>query len=381
MPSIDEQLIASLAQPLQQQAAAAPTSEMEQVAAAPPVDEQTQQPSGMEEAKPTGEQPTTPPATITTEPPVFDSNKWVDEFTGGVFKNADAFKQSLPKLTEYDNVIKQRDEFKLKSEQNPFNSDYVKILNELVGKGATVDQLNNFQKINAIGDINTLNPIDAKVAKLVLIDGYNESVARKMVNKDYPVSDYEDDSDDKEILEEKLRVDSNADKLLLAKYKAETSTIKNPAEDSQLQELAQRTQHENYVKNTVPTIASQINGMGELSFKNKEGVELGKLKFDYPAEFKAQINDKLVEYFTDGQTPINEETALQAFKTINAYYLDENFPAISQRIWDSAYAKATEDAINKYENKSGLPKSPEVQVTENSNAAYGKFLNSLVGKK
>jgi hypothetical protein len=375
MPTIDEQLIASISQEV---STPQPTSVMEQAPVA------THEPAAapvMSEVAPTGEQPAEPEAKPTTEQPAFDANKWVDEITGGMFKDVDAFKQSLPKLSEYDKLKTERDTFEAKTKENPFASDYVKILNDLVSKGATVDQLNNFQKINAIGDINTLSPIDAKVAKLVLIDGYKESVARKMVDKDYPITDYDDGSDEKEILEEKLRVDSNTDKAALAQYKAQTSTVTNPAEDVQLQTLAQKAQHETYVKSTVPNIASQINGMGELSFKNKDGVEQGKLKFDYPAEFKAQIGDKLTEYFMDGQTPINNETVQEAFKTINAYYLDENFPVISQRIWDSAYAKATEDAINKYENKSGLPKSPEVQVSENSNADYNKFLNGLVGKK
>lgn len=331
--------------------------------------------AGMATQKPSEEQ--NKPTII--EPIVPDYNKYVEEVTGGLFKDVDTFKQALPKLSQYETLQKERDDFKAKTEVNPYASDYVKILNDLVSKGATPDQLNNFQKINAIGDINTLSPIDAKVAKLVLIDGYKESVARKMVDRDFPIADFAEGSDEKEIAEESLRVASNADKALLAQYKAQTSTIKNPQEDQQLQVLAQRQQHENYVKGEVPKIAGAINGMGELAFsiKDKEPV---KMKFDYPEDFKSQIAPKLQEYFMDGQTPINNETVQQAFKVINATYLDENFPTLSQRIFDTAYAKAWEDATNKYENRSGLPKSPEIQVTPNVNGDYNKFLKSIVGQ-
>lgn len=375
MDRADELLIASLsAQAPQNGLEPIQNSGMEQVQETLAANAQEENAgSGMEQQQ-TGETQNQPP--VNDAP---DYNKYVEEITGGQFKDVESFKQALPRLNEYDTVIKERDEFKAKTEVNPYASDYVRIFNELVQKGATPDQLNNFQKINAIGDINTLDPMDAKVAKLVLIDGYKESVARKMVERDYPIGDYEDGSDDKEILEEKLRVDANTDRSALEKYKAETYTVKNPQEDVKLQELAQRTQHESFVKGEVPKIANQITGMGELSFKMKDGEPI-KMKFDYPDEFKSQIAPKLQEYFMDGNTPINTQTVAEAYKTINAAYLDENFPALSQRIFDTAYNKAWEDATNKYENRSGLPQSPELQVTPNKNADYNKFLKGIVGQ-
>lgn len=374
MDRADELLIASLsAQAPQNGLEPIQNSGMEQVQETPAANAQEENAgSGMEQQQ-AGETQNQP---LPEQP---DYNKYVEEITGGQFKDVEAFKQALPRLTDYDTISKERDELKAKTEVNPFASDYVRILDELVRKGATPDQLNNFQKINAIGDISTLNPIDAKVAKLVLIDGYKESVARKMVERDYPIGDYDEGTDEKEILEEKLRVDANADKAALNQYKAETSTIKNPQEDLQLQTLAQRAQHESFVKGEVPKIASQITGMGEVSFKMKEG-EPVKMKFDYPDDFKALIAPKLQEYFMDGNTPINTQTVAEAYKTINAAYLDENFPSVSQRIFDTAYAKAWEDATNKYENRSGLPQSPELQVTPNKNADYNKFLKGIVGQ-
>ena len=154
--------------------------------------------------------------------------------------------------------------------------------------------------------------------------------------------------------------------------------ISNDVEEQKLQELAKRQQHEAYVKANVPNIAAQIQGMGELSFKPKEGEPLN-IKFDYPNEFKAKMTGKLYDYFADGSTPINETTIGQAFKAINATYLDENFPVLAQKIFEQGYNLAEEKATNKYENRSGLQKpsnapNPNVDVQ----ADYGNFLKSLV---
>lgn len=366
MPTIDEQLIASISTP------AAPIE---------PKTEMVETPAAIVETAPAAAEMV---ALATPSEPVIDApdyNKILDEISSGAFKDVETFKQSLPKISEYDRIKQERDDFEAKTKVDPYASDYVRILNELVKKGATPDQLNNFQKINSIGDIDTLSPVDAKVAKLVLIDGYKEDVARKMVAREFPIDDYEAGSDDRQITEEQLRVASNADKTQLADYKAKTSTIATLNDDAKLQALAQQQQHQAYVKQTVPSIASQINGMGEIAFKDDKGVEQGKLKFDYPAEFKARIPAILEEYFMDGQTPINNDTIQQAFKTANAAYLDENFPVLSQRIWESAYAKGLQDATNKYENLSGLPSSPEVRTAESTDAEYMKFVNGLVGRK
>lgn len=384
MSRADDQLIASLSKSiaLDNQNTGIVTDNTQQQPITPAVNTEIVTPQPKQE-------PITPAAQATPatpEPP--DYNKYIEELTGGQFKDADTLKQVLPRLSAYDTLVQERDTitqerdtFKAKAEADPFADEFVKKLDGLKRSGATPDQVKNYFRINEVGDIGTLSATDARVAKLVLVDGYKENIAKKMVEKEYPIADYEEGSDDREIIEERLRVDANNDRVALDKYKAQVATIANPNQDTQLQQVAVRQQHETFVKSQVPKIAEKIQGMGEIAFKDDKGNELAKLKFDYPADYKSQIAPKLEQYFMDGQTPINNETVQEAYRTVNAAYLDEHFPALAQRVWDSAYAKGIEMATNKYENRSGLPKGEEPVVNKDEKTAYNKFLKGLVGQQ
>lgn len=385
MPTVDEQLIASLGMQNGVTTSDAPDTAVmegqenqEQPTEAPQSQEQNAEDTGMvngNEPQST-EQPSNTPAQV--DPPDYDS--YIAEQTGGLFKNTEELKASLDKVKQYDTLKQERDAFEAKTKESPYANDTVKKLDELYRKGATQDQIENFQKINKVADINALSPLDAKLAKMVLVDGWREDVAKLSLEQEFPIDDYEEGSPERKIMEEKLRISAEADKKALEGFKADVSEVKqnNTQEELRLQAVAKQEQHNEYVKATVPAIASQINGMGEIAFKPREG-DAVKMKFDYPQEFKAQMSDKLFDYFSDGQTPINDGTIAQAFKAINASYLDDNFPAIAQKIFDQGYNLAEERATNKYENRSGLPQSSQVHNPNVSNeTAYGDFLKGLV---
>lgn len=381
MSGIDDKLIASISQPVTEQPQAQEPNPVMEQQPTPVVDTPTPAPEMVAPVEaPVTETPVTP------EP--VDVNKIIAELSGGQFTDVENFKQALPKFNQFDTISTEKEtlskaktELEQKLQEQAFANDYVKTLNDLVKSGATADQLKSFQAINNIGDINELSPIDAKVAKLVLIDGYRESVARKMVTNEFQVEDYEEGSDEREIIQEKLRVSSEADKQFLSKYKADLSAIDNSAKENQrLQELAAVEQHKQLVNTHVPQIANSVQGMGELSFKPKDGDEV-KIKFDYPEDFKATIGERLTNFFMDGTTPVTQENVELALRHVNAVYLDENFPKIAQKIWADAESATWEKAVNKYENRSGLPTSPEPQVVQNQqNAEMNSFLRGLVGK-
>lgn len=376
MSTIDDQLISSIAQTVP------PTEQSQAEMVNGTVENTTQQqgqPTEMEGTPTTPEPIAIPPTTTVETPTEPDYNKWLENVTGGLFTDVDAFKAALPKVTQYDTLKQERDAFELKTKENPFADEYVQKLNDLKKNGASADQIENFHKINNIGDIKEMSPVDAKVAKLVLIDGYRESVARKMVERDYPVGDYEDGSDDKELLEEKLRVDANADKKALEQFKAQASVVDTTAQEQQkLADLAKHTQHEQQVKQTVPQIAQNIVGMGEIDLKPSKDGDAIKMKFDYPTDFKANIPLMLNDYFMDGLTPITNESVQEAYRHINASYLDQYFPVLAQKILEQGIALATEAVVNKYENKSGLPQSPEIQVHGNNDQqTIGDFMKEI----
>jgi len=375
MTSIDDKLIGSISQPVAQEQAPVNNEAPEMVA--PTNEVQTNTPAPEMGSVPQPEVTPAPTPEIAAPAPI-DYNKIVAELTSGSFTDAEAFKQALPKLKEYDALNIAKADLEKKLNDNSFANDYVKTFNDLVKSGATPDQLKSFQQINLIGDLKDLSAIDAKVAKLVLIDGYRESVAKKMVERDYPLDDYEEGTDEREILQEKLRVESNSDRQSLEKYKSDLTKVDNSAQENQrLQQLAAVEQHKSLVNQYVPQIAAKVNGMGELEFKPKEG-DAVKIKFDYPDDFKSTIQERLSAFFMDGNTPVTNENVEVALKHINAVYLDEQFPKIAQKIWADAENATWEKAVNKYENRSGLPTTPEILAPNNSQAEYNNFLRTTV---
>lgn len=353
-----------------------PPANTEMVDATTPVTENTE-PSEMEAAKQTEE------ANIQT-PPLVDYGKTLEEISGGMFKDVESFKSALPKFTEYDTLASQKAELEEKIKINPFANDYVKTLNDLVKSGAGADQIKNFQKVNEV-DLDKLSHIDAKVAKMVLIEGYSENIARKIVDQEYPINEFEEGTDEREILEEKLRINSKGDLEALSKYKADLSKIDTTEaeqkETQRLQAIAQTEQHKSYISQVVPKLAEAMSTIGELTIKpakeGEGGYDAMKLNFDFTPEFKSQIPDMLSNYFLDGNEPVTDQSVADAYKYVKASYLEQNIEKILQANTAHVESITWEKAVNKYENRSGLPKQEENVTVDTTQADVSNFLNRV----
>lgn len=325
------------------------------------------------------EQTTTETAPTTTEEIPVDYAKIISEVTEGQFTDVEQFKASLPKLKEYDSLSGKVTELEEKLKVNPFANDFAKTVNDLIGAGKSADEIDNFIKISRL-DIDQLPAIDAKVMRMVK-DGYNPEIARQIVESDYPINDFEEGSVDRQILEEKLRVSSIEDRKILKEYKQELTTVDNSAqvqaEQERLNNIAKAEQHKQSVKAVVPKIAETIVGLGEKNLNGKEGDEAIKLKFDYNAEYKAQLPAKLESFFLNGQMEVNEENIAYAQKYIRAEYLEKNEEALFQQVFKHAEALTTERLVAKYENLSGLPPEPTNVVVDNTQKAYADFLTKV----
>jgi len=326
-------------------------------------------------------QPIIPAAATTSQAP--DYNTILDEMSGGVFKSVDDFKAALPKIGEYDSLATQKAELEAKLQADPFANDYVKKLNDFVKSGASQDQINNFQRVNQIGDPTQLSPIEAKVTKMVMVDGYSEAIARQIVETDFPISEYEDGSTEKLILEEKLRVSAANDAKELTKFIADATKVDTTAQQAQetqrLEAIAQEAQYTNHVKTLAPQIAQTITGLGEISLIEKEGEESIKFNVEYPNEFRNTIPEKISNYFLETGSEVNADNITEAQRYIAANYLAENFTTIAKNIANQVEAKIWEKAVNKYENRSGLPPAQEPVGVENQQKELSDFMNRVAG--
>lgn len=291
--------------------------------------------------------------------PAFDPNKILDEMSGGLFKDKAAFEAALPKLKEYEGLKAKHDELAAAMALAPvFANDHVRIYNDLVKNGATKEQLQNFQKINEVGDINQLSPIDAKVAKMVLVDGIKESVAQKMVNREYKVGDEDLDADDREILDEQLRVSSQADKQALAQFKAAVSDVNTiKPEELQLQQTAQLQAHQAQVRPYAKDVADTITTMGKFTLGASDPAKAVEIELPVAEDFKPKMAQYLENYYMDGLTPVTPENTRLAMDYGRAEYIRENLPAMLEKVYEILDNKITERMVAKYENRSGV-KSP-----------------------
>lgn len=288
----------------------------------------------------------------------------------------DTLKSHVEKAKSYDEILKQKEELE-KTQFKPAN-DYVKTLNNLVSSGASKDQLNSFIKLNSYGDLDKLSPLEVKVAKMVLIDNYSEDVAKAKVERDFDLDQYDEDSIDRRILEDELRVSSKKDLADLSKYRADLSVHENPekaeAERRDLEDQAIRSQHVNMLKKEIPTFVGKLDSAVEKEFEFKGVDEKVSIKIDFDDDFRKAIPEILEGSFKDKIEPFNEDVAGRIAKSV---FLAENIDKIMQTVWDKAVSFVAEHKDNQYVNSKGLPEQQSNPESKSDKNEYYEFLDRL----
>jgi len=336
--------------------------------------------------------PTETPAAETVIPPTVDYSEFLSKESEGLFSDVDSFKAALPKIKDYDTKVNEYQsiltektglEEKIKTMVVPAN-DFVKQINDMVQAERTAEEIDAFIKVSRM-DIDQMDAIEVKVMTMVL-KGYSEAIARDIVSEDYPLEIYEEGSREKAMLQEKLRVSSLDDRKLLKAYKKDLTAVDNSAaelakqqdETERLQNIANAEQHKKQIQQVIPKISEKITGLGEKNLNGKDGDEAVKLNFDYNAEYKAELNDKVASFFLDGQMEVNDENVALVEKYIKADYLAKNFDNIAQSIFKHAEAITTEKMVNKYENRTGLPPESTNVIVNDTSKEYNDFLAKVV---
>lgn len=304
--------------------------------------------------------------------PAPDFNAMLDEMSGGVIKDEAGFKAFLPKLTEYETLRETNERLAAEMAGAPkFVDDEVRILNELKAAGASKEQIKTFHKINEYGSIKEMPDRDALIAKMVMIDGVKPSVAEKKVDREYKIGDESVSEEDREIMDDDLRVAANKTREELEKFKTAVSTANNlPPEELRLQQQAELMQHQANVKPYVADVVKAIPHMGEYVLSPKTETS-DEVKFTVPIDdaVRAQISQHLENYFMDGQTEVTPATTREALEYSRAEYFKNNAEKIFQAIDAAAVARTEERMIAKYENRSGLKPQGDNPVQGDANDA------------
>lgn len=341
----------------------------------PPVPENNSQ------SQPTNTAPPAAPQTI-------DYNKYLHEMSGGVIKDVDGFKAVLPRLAEYDTLKSENERLAAEMAQAPkLADDEVRIFNELKASGASKEQIKQFHKINEYGTIGEMPDRDARIAKMVMVDGVKPSVAEMKVDREFKLKDEDISPEEREILDDDLRVAARADKQALEAFKSKVSAPANvPAEEVQLQQQAQLLAHQNKVKPYVKDVMTSIPNLGTFNLAyGKEG-EANHIAVAYEVPIDEAIRTKLGQYvenyFIDALTPVTPENTLLALNYARAEYFREHSGELLQNAFEKGVSLTTEKLVNKYENRSGLKPDTDNPILPGKSdaAATAKFFSDKVNR-
>lgn len=322
--------------------------------------------------------------TISNEP----YNYWEDlaQKTDGLIKDEETFNGILEKSKNYDQLAQEKAEWE-KNQFKPAN-DYVAKFNEIILAGASPDQVKAFVKLNEYGALEDLSPTDVKVARMVLLEGYSEKVARDKVDMQFDFAQF-DETDPLEkmkldILKEDLRVAAKSDLEALKDYRKDLSVVNNPdkenAEKAHLQEIANISTYNKTVDAEAPKIAK--NFPTKLSYDLKIGDETVKFEDSIDQDFlDKELPGLVADYFKDSMDPVNQENISKAYSYAYGEYLKANDQKRLEKAYNKGLTEGTERTVNKYENRSGLPRHPENTLTATNEDALTAFQKKLLGKK
>lgn len=328
-----------------------------------------------------------PQPAVTNEP----YNYWaeLEQKTEGLVKDEETFNSILEKSKNYETLAAEKAELE-KNQWKPAN-DYISTLDTLVRNGAKPDQIKAFVKLNEYGDLDALvneNPIQARIARLVLIDGYSEEVAVKKANREFDFAQFDetepDQKDDADILREELKVTARKDLEALKEYRKDLSVVPNPekesAEAARLAEIAQISTYNKTVEQEAPKIAG--NFPPKLAYEFKIGDESINFEDTIEKEFlEKQLPNLVADYFKDSLDPVNAQTISEAYSYAFGEYLKANDGKRLERAYQKGFTEATERTVNKYENRSGLPKAQENTLIAANEDGLTEFTRKMLGKK
>ena len=257
---------------------------------------------------------TPPPATAQ---PAFNLDEELVRSTGGAVKSKDelvALAERANKATEFETRAQQlereRDELKAKTEVNPFANDYINKLNALYKAGANESQIQAFTMLNKVPDLNTLSPLQASSLALQVKHGLSESDANIYLSNKYgvDVNDPEAQLDPTAAIQ--LKIDSAADRDFLNTQKAVVSAPPaNESERQQQQFEAQNLQRLQQVEPMAKQVTSDViaNAFKAFSINGKDGDAAVKIDLPIAPENVAALNEAVNNYIKNYDIQPNDD--------------------------------------------------------------------------
>ncbi len=289
--------------PLEQETASEqPTSEANQ--------QQENQQTQTETQTPPAPAPPAQPTDAQTAP---QNSNWISEagkIAGVEFQSEDEVKNFFEKAKNYTDLQSKYDDLNrsyesLKDQPEPFANDKIKKLNEMMKQGRSQDDIAAFEKINSVGELKDLQPLDKVKLALQLRDGLTPEEADIRIKSLYKLDEETYDADI--IAENKINLKLNAkkDEEFLESFRVKLE--ENPAQQQQQDFTKQIAEYTEKVTPIIKSIGEKYTAIKGVNLNGKTGNDAFTLDLPVSEESRNAIKDLATQFAVANNIALDEK--------------------------------------------------------------------------
>lgn len=317
-------------------------------------------PAPVAPAEPGNDPAATPAAPIDQQPAPQNSN-WISEagkIAGIEFKTEDEVKGFFDKAKGYSDLQSKYDALNqnyesLKAQPEPFANEHIKKLNEMIQQGRSKDDIAAFEKINSVGELKDLQPLEKVKLALQLRDGLTPEEADVRIKSLYKLDEATFDADI--IAENKinLKLDAKKDEEFLDSFRVKIT--ENPA--SKQQEIQEKQKAE-YTEKVIPiakSIQEKYTAIKGVNLNGKTGEDAVTLDLPVSEESRNYLADLTTKFASDYNIPLTNEGIKQLEEYAESVLWIQNRQSIAIHI-----ASETERRVRaEFDNPSTIDRGPD----------------------
>lgn len=305
-----------------------------------------------------------------------DQLQILDRMSGGKVKTVEDFTSLLTKAEQTDVLSGKVKEFESKLAVSPFADEYEAKRNELKKAGASKDTLKAFETVNELGDLKAMDPKEALIMKMVLVDGIGEKVARAKVEKLHDHSGLYDI--DLEVAESDLVQEGKKAIEELSAFKTQVST---PNADKVILDEAGKQALTAQLNPFLEKINTGYDKLMSVVLPGENGGKESNFDLTLDADSKTFITDKIREIVLEENLPLTTENLQWAQREAVKEYTMLHLGTIVKNTLTTQKMQLDKYYSEKYENTGGKLQgdlSP-VQQQQKNDAEYKAFENEMLG--
>lgn len=332
---------------------------------------------GMPPADPPADPPA-PPANTNTEPPAappaappadpappapvpFD----FEGISNGLVKGPEDITRIA---TENARLLVETQQLKEQIAKDPFANDFVKSLSQMYADSKSPEQIDTFIKLQKLGDISKLTPMEAMIEARVLRSGHDPDLVRKSIERKHGITPDMDD-ETRKIIDLDLADEAKSDYEYLATQKKELAIPAPTTPDPNVLVISKEVISAQ-VAPLKERIKGQFTSLGEINLNAKYEGEGDKrvnakeaivFNLPIPKSFQDRIPALADDFFTSNGIEVNQQNLTSFMEVVNVELFKAHGVELIQSCVNHALADLEPRIRAEYENTNGIP--PKTGVT------------------